>query len=488
MELLWFLLGLTIFLLLWSKRYLIMLGCGLAGPWAVPLLGNAQMIGKLKPEFIFLVFTELRERFGATYRLWLGPKLWVFLHTAEETQQALLDATLRKADTFQQLSPLIGNGLLISHGRFWATQRRLLTPAFQPQLLRSFAPNIANHADRLVARLRQTNGASIEVTDHLFACLLDAIVDTSMGYQLQTQQAEHSPIVAAFHRSGELLFKRMINPILAYDFIFNRTALCRELREQLKVIHTLMEQVIEQRAKQLQLAQEQGQEEEQEVQHKPRILLDALLLGQLNRQQIRDEINTFVFAGVDTTTAAMGFVLYALAKHPAVQERLHAELAELPAGGGDDLDALNQLLYLDALIKEVLRQYTIVPTTGRQTTQPTTIGGRRYCAGVTLWINMYGLSHDADYFKDPYEFRPERWLEGEVTSPPYSYIPFSGGPHVCIGRKYSLLLMKLLTVRIVNCFQLELSDPLEQPVLQAQMVLRFRDGINIRFFQRKSKI
>lgn len=430
---------------------------------------------------IFLVFTELRERFGDTYRLWLGPQLWVFLHTAEETQQALLDSTLRKADTFQQLSPLIGNGLLISHGRYWATTRRLLAPSFQPQLLRKFAPNVGKHADRLVVKLRQTNGAFIEVTDYLFACLLDAIVDTSMGYQLQTQQAEHSPIVAAFHRSGELLFKRMINPILASDFVFKRTALWRELCKDLQVIHRIMEQVIEQRVKQLELEQE-----EQQVQRKARILLDALLSAPLSRQQIRDEINTFVFAGVDTTTASMGFVLYALAKHPAVQQRLHAELADLPAGGEDDLDALNQLLYLDALIKEVLRQYTIVPSTGRQTTQSTIIGGRRYCAGVTLWINMYGLAHDAQYFKDPYEFKPERWLDDQMTDPPpYSYIPFSGGPHVCIGRKYSLLLMKVLTVRIVNNFQLELRDPLEEPVLQAQMVLRFRDGIHIKFIQRK---
>lgn len=125
---------------------------------------------------IFLVFTELRERFGATYRLWLGPELWVFLHTAEESRQALHDPSLLKAATFQQLSPLIGNGLLISHGAHWTRQRRLMTPAFQTQLLRSFAPAVAQHADQLVAKLQQTHGACIEVTDHLFACLLDAIV------------------------------------------------------------------------------------------------------------------------------------------------------------------------------------------------------------------------------------------------------------------------------------------------------------------------
>lgn len=120
-----------------------------------------------------------------------------------------------------------------------------------------------------------------------------------MGYQLQTQQQEHSPIVAAFHRSGQLLFKRMINPLLASDFVFQRTGLWRELRSQLDVIHTLMDRVIEQRARELRAEQEEQkrqQQEESAEERRPRMLLDLLLLAEQSRQQIRDEINTFVFA------------------------------------------------------------------------------------------------------------------------------------------------------------------------------------------------
>lgn len=186
---------------------------------------------------------------------------------------------------------------------------------------------------------------------------------------------------------------------------------------------------------------------------------------------------------MDTTTASMSFVLYALAKYPETQSRLREELQQ---GSDLELDSLNELPYLEALIKEVLRLYTIVPTTGRQTTQSTVIGGRTYCAGITLWINMYGLAHDALYYPDPYAFKPERWLAGNGDSPPpaFSYIPFSGGPHVCIGRRYSLLLMKLLTARLLTEFDLRLS-PGDAPLkLQAQMVLKARDGINVSFVKR----
>ncbi|XP_043659189.1 probable cytochrome P450 311a1 [Drosophila teissieri] len=473
-------LGIWILVRKWA---LLRLGTSLPGPWAFPLLGNAQMVGKLRPEFIFLVFTELRDRFGATYRLWLGPQLWVFLHTAEETRQALHDPTLRKADTFLQLEPLIGNGLLISHGGHWTRQRRLLTPAFQPQVLRSFAPAIGGHVERLVRRLAATGGEFLEVTDPLFACLLDAIVDTSMGAQLDTQSVEHSPIVNAFHLSSKLLFKRMINPLLSSDWIFQRTQLWRDLNAQLQVIHTLMESVIEKRAQEL-VARE-------ETAGRSHNLLDTLLLARfedrsLSRKEIRDEINTFVFAGVDTTTAAMSFVLYALAKYPETQCRLRKELQDVALDEFTDLDALNGLPYLEALIKEVLRLYTIVPTTGRQTTQSTEIGGRTYCAGVTLWINMYGLAHDKEYYPDPYAFKPERWLQedGAFAPPAFSYIPFSGGPHVCIGRRYSLLLMKLLTARLVMAFDLKLGQEQAPLKLQAQMVLKAQQGIYVSFSKR----
>ncbi|BFG02361.1 probable cytochrome P450 311a1 [Drosophila madeirensis] len=478
------LLGLALLLLL-RKWSLLRLGSSLPGPWAFPLLGNAQMVGKLRPEFIFLVFTELRDRFGATYRLWLGPQLWVFLHTAEETREALHDPTLRKAETFLQLEPLIGNGLLISHGSHWTQQRRLLTPAFRPILLRSFGPSVAKHADRLIERLAATSGAFLEVTDPLFACLLDAIVDTSMGGQLETQSVAHAPIIRAFHRSSQLLFKRMINPLLASDWIFKRTQLWRELSEQLRVIHTLMDSLIERRSAQLQ--------QEGDVPRKSLNLLDTLLLAKidgepLSRKQIRDEVNTFVFAGVDTTTAAMSFVLYALAKHPEAQQRLQEELRQLELHASMDLDTLSELPYLDALLKEVLRLYTIVPTTGRQTTRATVIGGRKYCAGVTLWINMYGLAHDASYYPQPYAFKPERWLQQTErqteTAASFSYIPFSGGPHVCIGRRYALLLMKQLTVRIATAFRLALRPDEPELTLQAQMVLKAREGIHVAFTKR----
>ncbi|XP_065366517.1 probable cytochrome P450 311a1 [Calliphora vicina] len=481
------------FLTKWYKIFLT--GIQMPGPLAVPMMGNVQMITKLTPEKLLFHIQNFRETCGQSFRLWLGPQLWVFLHTPEENRDALQDSTLRKANTFLLLDKLIGNGLLISHGKYWETHRKALGPAFHPNILNSFSETICQHAGILVEILRNLKSNPVEITDYLFPCIMDAIIDTSMGKNLQIQKDQNNQYTHAFHRTSELLFDRMTNPLLFTDFIYNKTSASKELDKYLNIIHKLMESVIEERQeylKQLKECTEASFESSNNKRKKPQCLLDTLLTVEIEQQplslkEIRDEVNTFVFAGVDTTTAAMSYVLYALGKHLGEQQKLVQELQQHNLEYSEYLTAaqLNKLEYLDMFMKECLRFYTIVPLTGRQTTQPTKIGQRTYAAGITLWINMYGLAHDSTLFEDPMSFKPLRFSKEnyeQVTK--FSYIPFSAGPHICIGRKYAFLIMKILTVKILQKFVVTLKDPREELVLMSQMVLKAKNGINLVFKER----
>lgn len=178
----------------------------------------------------------------------------------------------------------------------------------------------------------------------------------------------------------------------------------------------------------------------------------------------------------------MSFVLYALAKYPMEQEKLFIELSEHNFQHTEQLSVadLNKLEYLDLFLKECLRYYTTVPLTGRQTSQTTKIGERTYAAGITLWINMYGLAHDSKLFKDPWSFRPARFRKDACESiPQFSYMPFSAGPHICIGRKYALLIMKIITVKILQKLIVKPKDSSEKLILILQMVLKSKNGINL---------
>ncbi|KAM7346843.1 cytochrome P450 311a1 [Cochliomyia hominivorax] len=482
----------TYYLLKWYE--ILICGLQIPGPWAVPLMGNVQMITKLTPEKLLFHIQSFRNTCGQSFRLWLGPQLWVFLHTPEENRDALQDSSLKKADNFKFLDQLIGNGLLISHGKLWESHRKALGPAFHPNILNGFNETICQHGNILRELLSNLEGKSCEITDYLFPCIMDAIIETSMGKNLEMQKDKNNQYTHAFHRASELLFQRMTNPLLFTDFIYSKISASKELAKNLNKIHNLMETVIGERQQYLKELKENENPEESITKKKkrPQCLMDTLLTVEIDQKpftlkEIRDEVNTFVFAGVDTTTAAMSFVLYAMAKYPLEQEKLFKELQHHNLEYIDHITAndLNKLEYLDMFIKECLRFYTIVPLTGRQTTTTTKIGQRTYPAGITLWIDMYGLAHDHKLFEDPMSFKPQRFSkENYEKVPKFSYIPFSAGPHICIGRKYALLIVKILSVKILQKFIVTRRDPEEELILMAQMVLKAKQGINLVFKER----
>lgn len=199
---------------------------------------------------------------------------------------------------------------------------------------------------------------------------------------------------------------------------------------------------------------------------------------------IKDEVNTFLFAGVDTTTASMCFILWSLGKHQSKQQRLYYEIKAVL---GDNVDItnedINHMVYLDLYIKECQRLYTIVPLTGRQVHRDTKIGVHLLPKGSTIWINNYALANDEDYFENPQEFNPERFLDQECCNK-YAYLPFGGGLRECIGKKYAVQMMKMLTVKMILSFQITLENPEEELDLISEMSLKNRTGFNLVFQKR----
>ncbi|KAL9879514.1 cytochrome P450 311a1 isoform 1-T1 [Glossina fuscipes fuscipes] len=474
------------FLSKWYKIFLI--GLKIPGPIVLPMVGNIQMVSKLKPENLLLSLRNLREIYGQTYRLWLGPELWVFLHTPQETRDVLNNRNLLRPQAFQYLDALIGNGLLISEGNHWATHRRILEPAFNINILNTFSESISSHSDIFINIIRAHGEKCLDITAYILPCIMDTIIHTSMGRNLQIQLNENEAYIQAFHRSNELLFQRMTNPLLFLDIIYRLTPMYSELKKSLKIIHGLMSDIV--RERQNYLATNGHATTTGKI---GKTFLDTLLTptntGKVfSFQDIREEVNTFVLAGVDTTTSAMCYVLYALAKYPQEQQKVFEEMQNIQQSSklsaNVDFNELQKYKYLDLFIKECLRFYTVVPLTGRQTTSSTRIGERVYPAGVTVWINLYGLAHDPHLFEDPDEFRSLRFAE-EKSLIAFSYLPFSGGPHICIGRKYALMIMKIMTIKILEQFQLVLADPQENLILMAEMVLKSKNGINLIFKERE---
>lgn len=172
-------------------------------------------------------------------------------------------------------------------------------------------------------------------------------------------------------------------------------------------------------------------------------MLDLLLSvqeenGGISEDGIREEVDTFMFEGHDTTSVSLCFTLMLLANNKNIQEKIYEEVMDVfgHACRKPTYQDLQNLKYLELCIKECLRLYPSVPLISRIATVDITLpSGYFIPKGVTFLIHLYDLHHNPDIYPNPEKFDPDRFLpENCVNRHPFAYLPFSGGPRNCIGR------------------------------------------------------
>jgi len=183
----------------------------------------------------------------------------------------------------------------------------------------------------------------------------------------------------------------------------------------------------------------------------------------LSDEQLRDELITLIAAGHETTATAISWGVELLVHNPAVMTR---------ARECDDA-------YLEALMKEILRIRSPIPiSSARHVLEPFAIGEWTIPPSVAILVNAYGVHHDAETYPQPHVFRPERFLE----EPPdgYSFLPFGGGAHRCLGASLALLEMKIVLREILARVDLApVATAVPRPV-PSGIILAPRGGARVR--------
>ena len=172
--------------------------------------------------------------------------------------------------------------------------------------------------------------------------------------------------------------------------------------------------------------------------------------------ELRDELMTLVFAGYETTTAALSWALYWVHYLPEIQEKLLGELGELSSGS--DPSAVDRLPYLTAVCQETLRLYPIALSTFARTVQkPFEVCGYQLQPDTIVNVSIYLAHHREAVYPEPKQFRPERFLARQFS--PFEYLPFGGGSRRCIGAALAQFEMKLVLATILSRRQLALISP-----------------------------
>ncbi|KRK06141.1 cytochrome P450 4d1 isoform X2 [Drosophila yakuba] len=472
------------------------------GPLPVPLLGNAHLFLGLTPAEACLKIGELAERHGDTFGLFLGPSYSVMLFNPRDVERVLGNSQLlTKSQEYSFLGRWLNEGLLVSNGRKWHRRRKIITPAFHFRILEPYVEIFDRQSLRLVEelRLRMSRGQErINLGEAIHLCTLDAICETAMGVSINAQSNADSEYVQAVKTISMVLHKRMFNILYRFDLTYMLTPLARAEKKALNVLHQFTEKIIVQRREEL-IRGGSGQEssnEDADVGAKRKMaFLDILLQSTVDERplsnlDIREEVDTFMFEGHDTTSSALMFFFYNIATHPEAQKKCFEEIRSVVGNDKStpvSYELLNKLHYVDLCVKETLRMYPSVPLLGRKVLEDCEINGKLIPAGTNIGISPLYLGRREELFSEPNSFKPERF--DVVTTAeklnPYAYIPFSAGPRNCIGQKFAMLEIKAIVANVLRHYEVDfVGDSSEPPVLIAELILRTKDPLMFKVRER----
>ncbi|XP_034952015.1 cytochrome P450 4g15-like [Chelonus insularis] len=507
---------------------MVKMGKKLPGPKTVPFFGNALIALNVHPKDILNTLYKYIHH-GRVIRAFLGPKLVVFLMDPNDVEVILSSSVhIDKSPEYRFFKPWLGEGLLISTGEKWRTHRKIIAPTFHLNVLKTFVPLFYENSIDLVKRLKSEVGKNFDCHDYLSAVTVDILINTAMGVRGERKEKTGFDYAMAVMKLCNIVHQRTYNILLRPDQLFKFSKYATKQEKLLDTIHGLTGGVIKRKQKEYEEKGELAYPEEfrkgttytkgemekineskmryarddldeideNDVGEKRRLAFLDLLL-ELNRngstlteEEVREEVDTIMFEGHDTTAAGSSFALCVLGIHQDIQDRVYEEINSIFKGSNRPCtfqDTL-EMKYLERVIMETLRMFPPVPAIARQLNEDVQIVTGNYVLprGTTVLIPPFQIHRLEEYYPNPEVFDPDRFLP-DVTQNRhyYAYIPFSAGPRSCVGRKYAMLKLKVLISTILRNYKI-LSDLTEKDFqLQLDIILKRTDGFKIKIEPRE---
>lgn len=457
---------------------------------AYPLIGTTYPIFGVHRKDVFKVIDKILTKYPYIIRSWIGSRPEINIRKAEYIEKIISTTkNMEKPFAYKYVKQWLGEGLITGHGAHWFNHRKIITPTFHFSILEGFCEIFSEKSKILVKQLscHADSGAIVNIHEYVTRAALDIISESAMGIQLNCQTQHENDYVKAVYEVSELVMHRAMRPYLANDIIYRNTSNGKRFQKCLNTLHkTTMEIILNRKAV-------REENKRKGITSEKRLAFLDLLLD-INEKQnllsdvdIREEVDTFMFAGHDTTAAAISWTLYLLGLHSNIQEQVFEELeyifneSDRPLA----LTDLNEMKYLERVIKESMRLYTPVPFIGRILSEDVHLDQYTIPKGTTVRFGIYYLHRDPRHFPDPEKFDPDRFLpENTVSRHPYAYLPFSGGSRNCIGQKFAMYEVKSMLSSIVRNYKIVSVESRDEIDLVSEFILRTYNGINVKLERR----
>ncbi|KIX04361.1 uncharacterized protein Z518_05229 [Rhinocladiella mackenziei CBS 650.93] len=345
--------------------------------------------------------------------------------------------------------PAVGNGIFAANGPQWAHGRKVLSRALTHRQVRDLG-QYETHVQNLFAHL-PADGTTIDLRDLLSLFTMDTSTHFLLGESTSWLTTAGSKMTRTLDQAFDYAIEIMrLGTDLGFFVHLHWDA---TFRRSCKLLHDFVDSYIIRNSNAAIEASQSSLEEAN-----PRIFLKQLVISGSDAKATRDHVLSSLMAGRDTTASHIGFVIWNLARHPKVQQKLRDAIASIESPTFS-FRQLSEITYLWWVIKEVLRLYPSVPADDRASNTDTQIphgggtDGRQPAfipAGCIIDIHVWAIHrHRSLWGEDADKFRPERWEECEN---PIGFMPFGLGPRTCPGQELAMIQTAYLTVRLLQTY------------------------------------
>ncbi|WP_234439652.1 MULTISPECIES: cytochrome P450 [Streptomyces] len=426
-------------------------------PRGLPLIGH--VVPLLRDPLAFL--TSLPAH-GDLVRIRLGPLEMIVICDPELTRRALLDDRVfdKGGPLYDRLREVIGDGVVSCPHQAHRRLRRLSQPAFHQARLPDYARAMTACVQETTDSWRP--GQLLDVPAEMMATSSRIITATLFSDDLPT--TAHGQLVDDVTTVVKSLYQRMflIPPLDRLPTPGNRAHLAARAR-----LHDTVQGLIARRRAD---GADHGD------------LLSALVAAQdpeddrpgMTGAEISDTVVSFVLAGIESTAATLSSALDLVARHPEVEQRLHAEVDSVLDGGPAGYADLPRLPLTERVVNETLRLRPPGWFFTRVVTADTHLGEYVLPAGTSVAYSPYLIHHRPDLHHEPESFAPDRWAPSHPQPPRHAFLPFASGARKCIGDSFSMVESTLALATIASRWRLE-HVPGHRGRLAAAVTLELRD-------------
>ncbi|KAI1098109.1 putative N-alkane-inducible cytochrome P450 [Jackrogersella minutella] len=343
------------------------------------------------------------------------------------------------------LGPVLSGGIFISDGESWQHSRALIRPAFTRAQVADLS-SLEEHTQALLLRFPKDDGATIDLKPLFYNMTLDSATDFLLGHSVRSQNSlPGSParnFLNAFDYAEEILQKR--SELGRFAWLLRD----KKFDAAVKTVKNFMDGFIQEALR-------------GDTKNGRYNLLAEIAGACRDTDKIRSELLGVLLAARDSTASVLSSAFYELARNPDIWNKLMAEVETLD-GRMPDYESLKEMRYLKAVLNETLRLWpplarnvryahkdTVLPRGGGPDKQSPVFVGK----GTPIFYCVWAMHRLPEFWgSDAEMFRPERWLDDKFR-PGWSYLPFNGGPRLCLGQQNALIEGSYTIVRLMQEFK-----------------------------------